>query len=141
MKPLTASDARLLRAFERCALTPTQLPHRAHLRLAFIYLRLHPFDSALEILRRLLQAFLTHHGAPPAAYHETLTHAWLLAVRHFMQAQPLVTSSDEFLLRCPALLDKKIMATHYTSDRLMSPAARANFVAPDRNPIPFPSSD
>jgi hypothetical protein len=136
MKRLTAADASLLRAFECCALTPAQLPHRAHLRLAFIYLRLHPFDVALATLRKRLQAFLAHHGKPLSVYHETLTHAWLLAVRHFMQAQPAALSSHEFLRHCPALLDKKIMETHYTTKRLMSAVARARFVAPDRDPIP-----
>jgi hypothetical protein len=136
MKRLAATDARLLRAFESCALTLGQLPHRAHLRLAFIYLRLHPFDVALPTLRKRLRAFLARHGKPLSVYHETLTHAWLLAVRHFMQAQPAAVSSHEFLRHCPALLDQKIMETHYAPKRLMSAAARARFVAPDRDPIP-----
>jgi hypothetical protein len=141
MKQLTASDLDLLRRLESCALTADQLPHRAHLRLAFIHLSLYPFDVALATLRRRLQRFLAHHGAPHSAYHETLTHAWLLAVRHFMQATPSATSSEKFLLRCPRLLDKKIMATHYTETLLMSPAARAGFVEPDREPIPRHADD
>ncbi len=141
MKTLTASDASLLRAFESCALSPDQLPHRVHLRLAFIYLRLHPFDVALETLRSRLQKFLAHHGAPASVYHETLTRAWLLAVRHFLETQAPLPGSDEFLLRCPALLDKNIMSTHYSPARLGSPAARAAFVEPDRAPIPRPGSE
>lgn len=133
---LASTDANLLRDFESCALTPAQLPHRAHLRLAFIYLTLHPFDVALPTMRARLVAFLEHHGAPAAAYHETLTHAWLLAVRHFMKTGTLAASSEEFLRRCPALLDKEIMLSHYTAEHLMSDAARENFVAPDRDPIP-----
>ncbi|MEO7168079.1 MAG: hypothetical protein ABI787_05305 [Spartobacteria bacterium] len=137
MKPvLTTSDASLLRAFESCALTPGQLPHRAHLRLAFIYLRLHPFGVALELLRSRLQKFLAHHGASASVYHETMTRAWLLAVRYFLAARPSVRSSAEFLRRCPVLLDKNIMATHYSPEHMMSPAARAGFLEPDLDPIP-----
>ena len=33
---------------------------------------------------RTLHAFLACHGITPAKYHETITRAWILAVRHFM---------------------------------------------------------
>jgi hypothetical protein len=45
-------------------------------------------------------------------------------------------SADDFIARTPILLDSRIMLTHYSAQRLFSPAARAAFVEPDLDPIP-----
>jgi hypothetical protein len=137
MNTIAPSDRRFLRLFETCALTPAEMRHRAHVRLAYIYLRLYPFEVALESLRTGLHRFLAHNGAPASAYHETITRAWLLAVRHFLHSTAPVANSEEFLAACPRLLDKEIMAAHYTPEVLMSSVARSRFVAPDREPIPI----
>jgi hypothetical protein len=136
MKTLAESDFGFLRAFETCALTPAEMRHRAHLRLACIYLRLYPFEVALETLRTRLQQFLAYHGAPASAYHETITRAWLLAVQHFMQSAEPVADSEEFVAANPRLLDKEIMGSHYTREVLMSEEARVRFIEPNRAPIP-----
>jgi hypothetical protein len=133
---LSAGDQSFLQAFEACELTAATFHHREHLRLAYVYLTLHPFEAALETMRSRLQTFLAHLGAPPTAYHETMTRAWLLAVDHFMRRSGAQTSSEDFLTTSPALLDKGIMYTHYTPERLKSSAAREGFVEPDLEPIP-----
>ena len=136
MNHLPAADLDFLNAFEGCEIRPANFRHREHVRLAYIYLRLYSFEVAFEKLRTGLQRLLEHLGAPPSAYHETITRAWLLAVAHFIDAGPLTTSSEEFLMRSAVLLDKDIILTHYTKDTLMSPSARTAFVAPDLQPIP-----
>ncbi len=133
---LSPDDSRLLQAFESCELTSATFRHREHLRLAHIYLSIHPFDTAFQTLRSRLQTFLAHLGAPPTAYHETMTRAWLLAVDHFMHQGGEQESSEDFLAKSPALLDKDVMYIHYTPERLKSSAAREGFVEPDREPIP-----
>ena len=134
--PLSPDDSRFLQAFEACELTSATFRHREHLRLAYIYLTLHPFETALQTMRSRLQTFLAHLGAPPTAYHETMTRAWLLAADHFMHRSGAQTSSEDFLAASPALLDKDVMYTHYTPERLKSSAAREGFVEPDLEPIP-----
>ena len=133
---LSLEDARFLRAFEASELTPATFRHREHLRLAYIYLTIHPFETALQTMRSRLQTFLAHLGAPPTAYHETMTRAWLLAVDHFMRRTGAQRSSEDFLAASPALLDKDVIYTHYTPERLKSSAAREGFVEPDLEPIP-----
>jgi hypothetical protein len=136
MSELPASDLRFLRAFEACELTPATFGHREHVRLAYIYLRLYPFDVALQALRTGLQRLLAHLGAPASLYHETITRAWLLAVSHFMNAGPPAINSEDFLATSAVLLDKDVMLTHYRRETLMSPSARAEFLEPDLEPIP-----
>jgi hypothetical protein len=136
MNELPASDLGFLHAFEACELTPGNFGHREHVRLAYIYLRLYPFDIALQMLRTGLQRLLAHLGAPATLYHETITRAWLLAVSHFMDRTPQTISSEDFLAGSAVLLDKDIMLTHYSRETLLSPSARTEFLEPDLQPIP-----
>ena len=86
-------------------------------------------------MREALLNFLAHNSIPPSKYHETMTRAWVLAVRHFMN-RSASTSSADFIARNQELLDSKIMLTHYSASVLFSPDARAGFVEPDLDPIP-----
>ena len=87
-------------------------------------------------MRSALQAFLRHNGISASKYHETMTRAWILAVRHFMEASPASPSADAFIEANPAMLDSKIMMTHYSAGLLFSEEARARFVEPDLDQIP-----
>lgn len=87
-------------------------------------------------LRSALKAFIRHHGVDKTQYHETITHAWILAVEHVMRQSGPTASSEEFINSNPKLLNSKIMLTHYTRELLFSETARARFVEPDLEPIP-----
>jgi hypothetical protein len=133
---LSEDDRRFRSDFEECRLVPADFSHRAHVRLAYTYLAEHADDTALDLMRAGLLRFLRHHGVDPTKYHETMTRAWLLAVRHFMALTPGRPSADAFIEAQPILLDSRIMLTHYSADLLFSPEARARFVEPDGDPIP-----
>jgi hypothetical protein len=133
---LNDSDREFRKAFEAGAYAPADFSHRAHVRLAYAYLVDSDDDHAIGQMRSALRAFLAHHGIPATKYHETLTRAWVLAVRHFMQRTPEAASADDFIARNPLLLDSRIMLTHYSAELLFSESARTDFVAPDLDPIP-----
>jgi hypothetical protein len=137
MKHATSpADIRFRTDVESCALTPDRFDHRAHVRLAYAYLTAHAPEEAADRMRTALIAFLRHHGVDPSKYHETITKAWILAVRHFMEISPTADSADAFIDANPALLDSRIMLTHYSAEVLFSPEARARFVEPDLDAIP-----
>ena len=129
-------DERFREAFLNGAVTTAQFDHRAHVRLAYVFLVDEDVDEAVARMRSALLAFIGHHGVDPAKYHETITRAWILAVRHFMDRTPQSASADEFIAINPVLLDTRIMLTHYSADLLFSSEARARFVEPDLQPIP-----
>ena len=133
---LSKDDLDFRAAFEAGAYAPADFSHRAHVRLAYVYLADCDVDLALERMRAALVSFLTHHDIPASKYHETLTRSWLLAVNHFMHRTPQATSADDFIGRNTILLDSKIMLTHYSAGLLFSEAARAAFAEPDLDPIP-----
>ncbi len=133
---LSRADRDLLASFESGSLAPAEFSHRAHVSLAYGYLVPGDVDSAAQAMRAGLLAYLSHQGIDAAKYHETLTRAWILAVAHFMRRTAHATSADDFIGQNPALLDTKIMLTHYSAELLFSAEARREFVAPDLEPIP-----
>jgi hypothetical protein len=133
---ISRDDQRFIADLEACALQPAQFDHRAHIRAAYIYLTAHEVDVAVMRMRDALLAFLQHHAIPASKYHETITRAWILAVRHFMDRTPATASAESFIAANPRLLDSKIMLTHYSAEVLFSADARARFVEPDLDPIP-----
>jgi hypothetical protein len=133
---LSDDDRRFRADFEACTIPPAQFDHQAHVRLAYVHLAESDADTALARMRAALLAFLKHNGVDPSKYHETMTRAWILAVRHFMETSPASASADDFIESNPRLLDSKIMMTHYSAGLLFSPEARAQFVEPDLGPIP-----
>jgi len=124
---------------ESCQFPVADFDHRAHLRLAYVYLSEDDVDTAVEKMRDALVRLLTANEIEPAAkYHETLTKAWILAVHHFMSLTNGSASADEFIDKNPEMLDASIMLTHYSAEALFSDEARKSFVQPDLDPIPRP---
>jgi hypothetical protein len=137
MKHLSSvGDREFRREFESCKFPPAQFNHRAHIRLAYIYLSEHDTDTAYKLMRSALFSFLEYHGVDLSKYHETITRAWINAVRHFMETTLSAESADDFIEKNPRMLDSKIMMTHYSAEVLFSDEARAKFVEPNLEPIP-----
>ena len=133
---LSSDDRQFCADFGACRVHPDDFDHRAHVRLAYIYVAEHDTDTALALMRSALLAFIQHNKVPVSKYHETLTRAWILAVRHFMAISPAADSAASFIASNPSLLDSKIMLTHYSAEVLFSPEARARFVEPNLERIP-----
>ena len=137
MKHLSSvEDQNFRMEFEACRFPPAEFDHRAHIRLAYVYLSEYDTDTAHRLMRGALLSFLEHHGVDVSKYHETITRAWIMAVRHFMENTPGCESSYIFIERNPRMLDSKIMMTHYSAEVLFSDEARAKFVKPNLTPIP-----
>ena len=133
---VSPDDQEFRRGFEALTFPKTEFKHRQHLRLAYVYLTEHDTDAVHGRMRAALHAFIAHHGIDPMKYNETITKAWILAVRHFMEKSPATSCFDDLILEHPAILDSKIMLTHYSTERLYSSDARTGFVEPDLDPIP-----
>ena len=133
---LSANDRDFRTEFEACRFPPAEFSHRAHVRLAYVYLAEHDTDTSHQLMHNSLLNFILHHGVDVSKYHETMTRAWIMAVRHFMETSPSSESSETFIENNPRMLDSKIMMTHYSAEVLFSDEARARFVEPNLSPIP-----
>lgn len=136
------SDDEFLNAFEQLTLPFEQWTHRAHVKVAWLYLNRHAFDQALEKLRTGIQAYNGRHNVPETAtsgYNETTTHAFLHLIAATMRAyaatHPTV-SADDFCNTHPQLMTKHALRLFYSPQRRIHPLARIQFVEPDLAALP-----
>lgn len=133
---LSNEDVEFRNAFEEGRIGPDAFGHRAHIRLAYVHLVDSSTDEATDRMRSALRTFIARNGIDATKYHETMTRAWVLAVRHFMSKTEESESADAFIDANPIMLDSRIMLSHYSAGLLFSDEARADFVEPDLHPIP-----
>ncbi len=131
------TDAEFLRAFQQCVLPEDLWTHRAHVRMAWLYLQQGTLASVLPIVRDGIKRYNATLNKT-LAYHETITQVFLILIDDRMRRCEGASSFEEFCARNPDLLDGRLTAllAHYRKETLFSPAAREALVAPDLAPLP-----
>ena len=122
--------------FVRGEITAAEFPHREHLRMAFEMLRRHDFAETVLHYSRALRA-MTAKAGKPAAFHQTITIAFLAVIAERMERSRVAGDADDFaaFVRAnPELLEKSVLTRWYGRERLTSEAARRTFLLPDRAP-------
>jgi hypothetical protein len=109
--------------------------HREHVRVAFLLLDEHGFDTALQVISDRIRAMAVA-GGDPTKFHATRTQAWLQLVDAARKADSTTTDSEAFLARHPFLLRSSLLDEYYSSGLLRSDAARESFIEPDLVPLP-----
>jgi hypothetical protein len=135
-----AADKEFLAAFENCTLPFDEWHHRAHVKVAYLYLRELPFDEALEKARANIQRYNAATNTPETlerGYHETITVAWMRLVQFTLREYGPSVSADEFLAAQEHLLNRKALRFFYSRDRIVSWQAKEKFVEPDLAPFPM----
>ena len=122
-------DREFVEAFEACTLPPAQFPHRAHVRLAWLYLREHPLLETLTRYSHGIRRYATSLGAS-AKYHETITWAYLFLIHERMQLAACETFED--FANANEDLFGPVLDRYYSRETLGSDLARTTFVLPDR---------
>ncbi len=137
-----ASDAEvedLVREFEACTLPRARWNHRAHLTVALWYAAHLERDAALDTMRRgilRLNEALGIVSTPTSGYHETITRFYMRIVGRFLEEEPVGGWAGRANRLFEGHGEKKLPLRHYSERRLMSPAARADWVEPDLIPLP-----
>jgi hypothetical protein len=111
----------LVRAFERGEIAAAGFSHATHVRLALAYLD--ESTSVEEAAARMasgLRRFATAAGHPEK-YHHTLTLFWMHMVGR--------------------LLDKNLVLTYYSHERIWSDAARTAWLEPDLRTLDDATAD
>jgi hypothetical protein len=135
-------DHELLQKFEDLSLPFDQWTHRAHVKVAFLYLRSHPFQEALTRVRCGIKAYNAHNKVPEgptSGYNETTTHAFLHLIAAIMSAYGPVMptpTADSFCDMHPQLLTKNVLRFFYSPQQRMHPLAKTQFIEPDLAPLP-----
>lgn len=113
--------------------------HRTHIRLAYLFLKKYNgYEGAFKQMSADLKKYFEHHviNSKTTGYHETLTVAWLRVVNHIISNFGDAFNSNVFCDTHPFLLHNSLMRMYYKADTIYSEKAKAEFVAPDLNPLP-----
>jgi hypothetical protein len=125
-------DRAFVAALESCTLPSEAFDHRAHVRLAWLYLSEEPH---LEALSRFVSSLKRYAGSLGASgkYHETITYAFIFLIHERMADRPQATATfDEFASANPDLFGP-ILEKYYEPETLASPLARTVFVLPTKS--------
>jgi hypothetical protein len=132
------TDDELLLAFERCTLPAAAWTHEAHVLMAWTYLSRHDEAEALRRARAGIQCFNATVIKKDAAYHETITAAFVRLIADRRASLPRGHTFGQFKEAAPELLDRTMTALlrHYRRETLFSDAARQGWVEPDLVALP-----
>ena len=133
------NDDDFIRQFEDCSFPFDQWHHRAHVKLAYLYLTRYGFEAALAKLRNGIRAYNAANNVPDqptSGYHETMTQFWLRIIEVTIQQYGPLPSADEFFDFQPQLSQKKNHRLFYSPGLFMSPEAKLKFVEPDLTQLP-----
>jgi hypothetical protein len=133
------NDDDFIQQFEACSFPFEQWHHRAHVKLAYLYLTLHGFEIAITKLRNGIGAYNAANNIPDqptSGYHETMTQFWLRIVEMTVQQYGKLPTADAFCDFHPQLSQKKNHRLFYSPGLFMSPEAKREFVEPDLTALP-----
>lgn len=138
------SDDEHLQRFEDHTFPLELWNHRAHLKVAYLYLLRFSFEGTLHRLQTGIRAYNAAKGikdTPTSGYHETMTQAWLRLVHTTLCQFGPAENADAFFDAQTQLSGKRTLLLFYSRDRIMSAEAKASFVSPDLAPLPGPVSN
>lgn len=133
------TDQEFCEAFESQRIPKEWFRHREHIRVAWIYTTRYPEEAAVSRMAHGIRAFAKHYGVE-GKYHHTITLAWMLLVRQAVDASPMAADFASFAAANPRLLNVSLLADYYSAELLQSDVARAEWVEPDRCPLPRPAT-
>jgi hypothetical protein len=124
-------DEEFIRRFETCTLD--SFGHVDHIRVAYMYATR---GGAAEAVRGAMQIRRFAEAAGAAGkFHTTMTVAWARVIAHLVDGSA-AADFDSFLAAHPMLLNRRLLAAHYSDAVMFSAEARAGFVEPDRLALP-----
>lgn len=133
------NDEEFLKQFESGTWPLEEWHHKQHIKVAYLYLLRHPFDSAMERIRERIKAYNKAQNIPDApdrGYHETMTRAWMRLVHLTLCEYGPAETADAFYERSPQLSQLKTLRLFYSREVFMSPRAKVEFVEPDLGALP-----
>jgi hypothetical protein len=135
-----ASPSEVVAAFRARTLTHAEWTHAAHLTVGAWYVHEHGAAEALVRLREEIRRLNDAHGTVNSAtsgYHETITAAFVRLLAEGLSScapeVPLERRIETLLAGPPG--SSRVLLSFWSKELLMSPRARAEWVAPDLAPL------
>lgn len=114
--------------------------HRAHLRMAWNYIRELGPIAAKPIIKETIKTHFEKNPKKSKDYHETITSFYISLVSAAIRSSKGGNDyeNDFFALveNYPELLDSKTIESYYSLDKLYTDKAKHTFIEPDLKPLP-----
>ena len=133
------NDEVFLQQFENGTYPLDQWHHRAHIKVAYLYLTRFGLEQAVQTLPDRIRAYNKANqiqDTPTSGYHETVTMAWLRILQATIREHGLRATADEFADCHPQLGRKTVLLQYYSRELIMSARAKRDFAAPDLASLP-----
>ena len=128
---MTRTDrGRLLDRFEERQIPAPDFRHLDHVQVAFEILDKYDFVQACARYASTIKAMAESAGAPEK-FNATITVAFMSVIAE-RKSQMENADFESFISANPDLLDGNALKGWYTKERLDSPAARHQFLMPDK---------
>ncbi|KAI9492347.1 flavin reductase like domain-containing protein [Zychaea mexicana] len=127
-----------MKAFEDSNLDAKLWTHRAHVRMAWNYLRELGKEKATPVIKDAIRRHFEMNPTKHLEYHETITSFYIHLVDLALQTTQLTDEDDffEFIEQFPALTDRRYIHQYYSPQALKSSDARKHFMLPDLKALP-----
>ena len=131
--------------FRARAIPHAEWTHREHLIVGAWHVHHHGREGALDRMRAGIRALNDAHGTPNSptrGYHETITGAYVTLLAEVLAGSAPADPLAERVARILAspLADKDVLFRYWSRELLLSPAARAAWIAPDLAPLRVPAT-
>ena len=135
MYECSVSDADFLIQLEQRSFGKDDIDHLWHLRVAWVYLKAHPWPIALQKVVDLLRTE-RNFGLGDIPYHHTLTIASLRII-NVRLGKANYNDFCEFINHNHDLVDsmRSVIKQYYSDDILNSDTAKTAYIAPNLRPI------
>jgi hypothetical protein len=129
---MSLSDKALLEQFETLTLSPDDLSHVSHLRIAWLYLNKMSLKDAVEKIATGTKMYAESLGVYDK-YHRTITEA-IARIMHKRMSELQNVNFEKFLQGNRDLVDdlKSLLQCHYSEEILESVDARTIYFEPDK---------
>lgn len=125
---MTPDDV-FLQQFETRTLPFAQWTHRAHLKIAYLYLTRLDFDAAAQKVCNGIRAYNAANNVPESptrGYHQTTTMAWLHIIAAMLAEYGPAATAEEFIDAQPQLT-QKILRLFLFPRTLRIPRSQSHF--------------
>ena len=129
---MSLSDKVLLEQFETLTLSPDDLSHVSHLRIAWLYLNKMSLKDAVEKIATGTKNYAESLGVYDK-YHRTITEA-IVRIMHKRMSELQNVNFEKFLQGNRDLVDdlKSLLQCHYSEEVIESVDARTIYFEPDK---------
>ena len=128
---MNRSNDDFLQQFETKTLPPDEFTHNGHLRLAWLYIRQYPLETAIKKITQGINDYANSLGAADK-FHYTITEA-LVRIMHQRIEQKPDDDFESFLSVNSDLISDalSVLYNYYSPDYLHSANAKIAFQQPD----------